>query len=810
MLCLRLLLVALAVSIAGRAVGQATAPAAEVENLQQRLDRLAAELDAQRVGQHIPGLSVAIVRDDIVVMARGFGKRDLERDLPATADTIYAAGSTTKAFTAALVAMLVDDRELNWDDPVTKHLPELAFHDPVTTNLATLRDLLAHRTGLMGMDLLWLGGESTWSDMLPCIARAEPTAGFRERFQYNNVMYVAAGRAAAAATHKPWGMLIEERIFRPLGMSHSSTSIAAAREEVHLARGYRWRGEDQWQALPMRSIDNAAPAGAINSNVIDMAKWIRLLLREGKLGDDVLISPERLNEMWTSEVPIAPGTSYGLGWMLSSWNGQRVVSHSGGIDGFTAHVALMPETGVGCVLLANAQSTLFPALATNLIFEELLREDAAPAGEDAAAGADEYARYLGTYRFEVLGVDVTVLERDGQLAVDIPRQMVYELGPPDARGVRSFRGFPEITIAFEESADGAVVAMTMDQRGEVYRLPRQGVAETVVELDEVARSEYPGRYLMEQFGQEFEVRVEDGALAVDVPGQMAYALNAPDEEGWWAFRAVPSIAVRFERDAGGAVAAITFRQLGRETRLPRLGMKSVERLPAAYDVMEAVHLARGSDAYEQTTNMRFTGTVDFVNQGVQGTITVLVAGYDRYVMLMEYPPFGWTEKSWVAWIGAKDSAFGPMEELEGALLDQLKHEHPALLLAPWSHWYDDVRVIRVDVVDGRDVHVLRVKPKGFPMQTLHLQALDGKLLRSEGQLVTPGGGLMPVQTVYEDYRLVEGATFPFRITTEDKVNGRVVVQFDAVTVNETLTEEPWFMVDGQGLRKEREKKGSDD
>ncbi|MCP3905774.1 MAG: serine hydrolase [Planctomycetes bacterium] len=786
--------------VACRAMAQTTAPAREPGDLQQRLDRLAAELDAQRERLHVPGLSVAIVRDDTVVMARGFGERDLQRDLPATADTIYAVGSTTKAFTAALVAMLVDDGTMTWDDPVRTHLPTLAFKDPATTEHATLRDLLAHRTGLMGMDLLWLSGEATWEDMLAAVARAEPTAPLRERFQNNNVMYVAAGRAAAAAAGTTWEQLIEERLFRPLGMSHTTTSIDEVRDEVHLARGYAFSDEDAtWKVQPLHSIANAAPAAAINSNVLDMAKWIRLLLREGRQGDDVLISTERLKEMWTSQIEVTGDVGAGMGWMLSTINGRRLVSHHGGFGGYSACVALLPEEGLGCVLLANARATTLPALATSIVFDHLL--DAEPA-ETADAGAS-LDRYLGVYRFDRLGVDVTVLQRDGRLALDVPGQRIYDLEAPDADGRRGLRGFEPIAVAFEESADGPVPALSLFQRGEEYRLPRRGQSTAAPGPDETQQADFPGAYRLEETGDEYDVRIADGALVVDVPGQIPYTLSAPDDDGWWAFREVPSIAVRFDRDAAGVVSALTVRQQGRETSLPRLGIGAADELPSALDVMEMVHLARGSYAYEQLSNMRLTGTVRFVNQGVEGTMTVLVAGYDRYVMLMEFPPFGWVEQSWVAWIGARDSAFGPMQELDGPLLEQLKHAHPAVLLSHWRHWFEDVRVLRVDVVDDEDVYVLRATPRGFPVQTLHVRAKDGRLLRAEGRLVTTGGSRLPVRTTYEDYRSVEGAWFPFRVITADDANGRVVVQFDEVQVNRELTEEPWFMVDGQGLRNDR-------
>ncbi|HWB19879.1 MAG TPA: serine hydrolase domain-containing protein, partial [Phycisphaerales bacterium] len=181
----------------------ASQPASRPDNprvdLQTRLSRIAQLIEQQRQDLHIPGLALAIVQDDKVVFAKGFGVRDVENKLPADENTLFAVGSTTKAFTAMLIAMLVDEGKMSWDDPVRKFLPDFHLKDPDADANVTIRDLLCHRTGLAGADLLWIGGKTTRDEVISGLERAEPTAKFREACQYNNIGILIAGECAARA-----------------------------------------------------------------------------------------------------------------------------------------------------------------------------------------------------------------------------------------------------------------------------------------------------------------------------------------------------------------------------------------------------------------------------------------------------------------------------------------------------------------------------------------------------------------------------------------------------------------------------------
>ncbi len=229
----------LAALLAASSVG-AAAQGAE-PTLEQRLARLTKELEMQREDLHIPGMAMAVVRGDKLIYSHGFGRADLENDTPVTPETLFAIGSSTKAFTASLIGMLVDEGKMSWDDPVTKFLPyfELKIDTDDSEARVTIRDLLAHRTGFTRMGILWAGGAVSREEVLRTATRAEPWSPFRKKFYYNNVAFLAAGMASSVAAGSSWDELLAERLLTPLGMKSSSSSIRTAQRDARLSLGYR-------------------------------------------------------------------------------------------------------------------------------------------------------------------------------------------------------------------------------------------------------------------------------------------------------------------------------------------------------------------------------------------------------------------------------------------------------------------------------------------------------------------------------------------------------------------------------------------
>lgn len=237
----------------------------------------------------VPGLAIAIVKDDRVLLAKGYGVRKLGDPAPVNEHTLFAIGSASKAFTAASIAMLVDEGKLKWDDPVTNYLPGFQLFDPYATRELTVRDLLCHRSGLERADLLWYGSAFGREEILRRIRYLKPSWSFRSRFGYQNIMFLAAGQIIPAITGKSWDDFVKERLFAPLGMSSSNTSVRDLARSDNSATPHA-KIEGKVEPIAWRNIDNVAPAGSINSSAADMAQWIRLNLNWGKFNDKQLIS----------------------------------------------------------------------------------------------------------------------------------------------------------------------------------------------------------------------------------------------------------------------------------------------------------------------------------------------------------------------------------------------------------------------------------------------------------------------------------------------------------------------------------------
>jgi CubicO group peptidase (beta-lactamase class C family) len=320
----------------------------------------------------VPGMSVAIVKDGKVVVAKGYGVRKLGDPAPVDENTLFGIGSNTKAFTSAALAMLVDEGKIAWDDPMYERLPGFQMYDPYVSHEMTIRDLLTHRSG-MGLgegDLLfWPHSTYTRDDIIYRLRFMKPASSFRSRFAYDNLMYIAAGQIIPAVTGKSWDDTIRDRILKPLGMSTSNLSTSAFRP----GDDYAWphsKVDGKLQVVEFENLDNAAPAGSINSSAAEMGRWVILQLNRGKFADREgrLFSEDRSREMWSAQTILPIGNqppqlaglqanfaAYALGWGLRDYRGRKLVGHSGGLLGFVSRVLLVPEENLGVVVLTNAE-----------------------------------------------------------------------------------------------------------------------------------------------------------------------------------------------------------------------------------------------------------------------------------------------------------------------------------------------------------------------------------------------------------------------------------------------------------------------
>jgi CubicO group peptidase (beta-lactamase class C family) len=374
---------ALLIAFSGAALAQTpatVAPAASISSSAAPVQLNHLDADVERVMKQfdVPGIAIAIVKDGQVLATRGFGVRKLGAPDKVDAKTLFEVASNSKAFTAAALAMLVDEGKLAWDDPVTKHLPDFQMYDAYVTHEMTVRDLLTHRSGLgLGAgDLLWWPTTSFSTDeIIHKLRYIAPSTSFRSSYAYDNLLYIVAGKIIAAKSGKTWGETIRERILTPVGMSGTTTSLAENAGNPNVANAHS-KINEKIAAVKSMPVPNAVGAVGINTNAEDIARWMNVLLAGGKLplagadGKEArLFSAKQAREMWTAQTPMRVGepnaklagtkanfAAYGLGFQLRDYHGRLLALHSGALQGFYSKVVMVPEEKLGIAILTNAES----------------------------------------------------------------------------------------------------------------------------------------------------------------------------------------------------------------------------------------------------------------------------------------------------------------------------------------------------------------------------------------------------------------------------------------------------------------------
>ena len=345
------------------APGQETASAPPPD-----LDRLVTEV---MQAFDVPGLAVGIVKDDRVVVARGYGVRELGRPDPVDARTRFGIASNTKAFTATALALLVEEGRIEWDTPVIEYLPWFQMWDPWVTREISVRDLLVHRSGLgLGQgDLLgWPPSDRTREEIVRAIRWLEPVASFRSAYAYDNILYHAAALVIEEVSGRTWEDFVASRIIAPLSMSDTRVSRASTREAGNVARPHARVDGD---VVPVQPFDatNTNASGGINASAADMAKWMLVQLDSGRVaGGEPLFSPATTRQLWGIVTPIpmqppppelaplrASFNGYGLGFFVRDYRGRQMITHTGSLPGYVSRLTLIPELDLGIVVLTNAE-----------------------------------------------------------------------------------------------------------------------------------------------------------------------------------------------------------------------------------------------------------------------------------------------------------------------------------------------------------------------------------------------------------------------------------------------------------------------
>ncbi|WP_426334278.1 serine hydrolase [Paenibacillus silvae] len=313
------------------------------------------------------GTAVAVIHKDQVIWSKGYGYRDLEKKLKVTSDTLFAIGSSTKAFTATAAAQLVDEGLLDWDQPVKSYLQDFQMFDPVATDRLTMRDMLCHRSGLPRHEMVWYNSPRSREELVHSLRYLEPNQNFRSKWQYQNLMYMTAGYLIGHLKGTSWEQVVQDQLLTPLGMNSSLFTVQEMQEQADYALPYMEQ-EGQNVSIPFRVIDTIGPAGSINSNLKDMTAWLQLQIQHGKWQDKALVSTEQIAEIhrpqMVSDSPFhskeLPVSTYGLGWMIEPYRGHAMIHHGGAIDGFASQVAFLPDEQIGIVVLSNTNGSVIP------------------------------------------------------------------------------------------------------------------------------------------------------------------------------------------------------------------------------------------------------------------------------------------------------------------------------------------------------------------------------------------------------------------------------------------------------------------
>ena len=559
---------------------------------------LDAELEKARVALKAPGFAIAIVQKDQIIYAKGFGHKDVEKQVPVTENTLFAIGSSSKAFTSAILGVLRKDEKIDFDKRPGKYLPELRFAEPWMNEQIIVKDLMAHRTGLPRHDFSWFMFPSeSKSELIKRIEFQEPFTGLRQQWYYNNWMFFLQGEIGARLTGKSWEQNVKELFFDKLGMTRSNFRIPELEKDTDKSFGYSVDLEGKTTKMDYYNIAAMGPAGAINSSVSEMSKWLITWINGGKFKGEQIIPEDYVKEAISAQMVVAAGTpskehpevqfsNYGYGWFLASYRGHYRVEHGGNIDGFSASASFFPTDSLGIMILTNQNGSALPNVVRNMVADRMLKlspqdwlgetvkrlEDAKEAQAKAKAQADStaithtkpshiLADYTGTYEhpgYGKMGIELrndSLRVQTGLLGGYLEHKhydvfdlvLVYQ-GKPNRDSPFKFQFVSNLTG--DISGLKAAFEPTLDPI-EFKRTPKG------LELSSDDLKKYEGAYLLMGV-QEVKFYIKNDKLFALVPGQPEYELvNIGEHE--FNLKVLEGFKVKFE-EKDGEITAVSFIQ----------------------------------------------------------------------------------------------------------------------------------------------------------------------------------------------------------------------------------------------------------
>ena len=551
-----------------------------------------AEVEKIRADWKVPGLAIAVVKDGEVVYAKGHGQRDVARNLPMTADTLLPIGSSTKAFTTAVMAALVDEGKLDWEKPIRTWIPWFKLQDPVAADRMTPLDLVTHRSGMPRHDSLWYNATLGRREMVQRLQYLEPNKDFRTDFQYNNAMFLTAGFLTEEITGKSWEENVRERIFTPLGMKRANFSVEATQKDADFSQPYREEKDGTVKQIPYRGITNVGPAGSINASVNEMAAWVAMHLNKGTHQGRPVLSPTSVTFLHTPKMvlgtpqtkpEVVPG-GYAPGWFTDVYRGHQRIHHGGNIDGFSAMVMMVPDAGLGIVILANLDSTPTRDLLPRYVIDRVLgleaqdwsgaalKRNAEGKAQEKEAEAKKKAtrrpgtrpshpleEYAGDYEHPGYGLmHAEVKANRIELTFNGIRTPLEHWHYDTFNGLKAEDPvFEDEKFQFGTGLDGEIDTLAASLEPSVKPIVFTKKAESRL-TDPAFLRRFTGTYAYRP-GMDAVVSLRGSVLAVEVKGQPAFEL-VPVRGTRFALKGLPGFFLQFSLPEAGPATAVDFDQ----------------------------------------------------------------------------------------------------------------------------------------------------------------------------------------------------------------------------------------------------------
>ncbi|HUQ33015.1 MAG TPA: serine hydrolase domain-containing protein [Pyrinomonadaceae bacterium] len=759
-------------------------------DLRARLAAIERAIDEKRKEYHIPGLSFVIVKDDHVIYMKGLGLRDVEHNQMVTPDTLFAIGSSSKAFTAMAAAMAADEGKLSLDDSPKKFLPYFRLRDADADARITIRDLLSHRSGIDRTDLSMVTGKLNREELIRVAGMAKPTARLGEKFLYQNIMFTAAGEIVARAQNTTWNAFIEKRIFKPLGMKASNTTVAATLKSPDYALGYSYNTETKETThVPMREIEAAAPAGAINSNARDMAQWLRLMLSSGVFEGKRLVSEKNFKELTSVQNKIAGNVNYGLGWFLREWNNHKVVEHGGNIDGFNALVAMMPDQRLGFVMLTNISGSPLGAFAMETVWSNLVGAPEINLVKSDVPASDPSAE-VGQYLLAEASINFDVELKDGKLTLSVPGQPEYQLENVGGRRYKltnapagffvTFRPVKEKqseTEMFLEQPQGNLVAARVKAKATAPADSAKSAPDQATANYDGPLKDLLGAYEMTG-AQSAEVKVVDGKVSFVVAGQRAFPLVEREKDKLYSTNLPDTYSITVKRDAAGRVTGLLMKQPEGEFELTRVAERGVSL--TVDELLARMVAAQGGEENLRRHKSRIVTTeVDMEHQGIKGSGVTSARAPNALATHIDLTALGkkigTIDEYFDGTEGGEVSSFSPGETKAGKSLEDARISSDFYGALNWKKLFQTIEIKRMSKIGDEDVFVVVKTPeKGNPV-TDYVSAKSYLVLRRETVQTSNTSQIsLPVTEVFADYRAVEGLMIPHKTTTSIPSIGDIV------------------------------------